>query len=179
MLCPCWLGVRELMVMDQGWCASAIMWRVRQGASDGVNLGGRTVVLGIYFPGPTLFDGNATARLYIDQGADAAQRRELEAIFQGKKGGPPEVVGGFVSKWLSTQATKIDVKEEGDVLTASVGNVGKITSQPLKNEAGQPMTMQNTGLQGAFSWESAISPLAQARNGPTASCLASSRVNLA
>jgi hypothetical protein len=138
------------MVMDQGWCASAIMWRVRQGASDGVNLGGRTVVLGIHFPGPTLFDGNATARLYIDQGADAAQRRELEAIFQGKKGGPPEVVGGFVSKWLSTQATRIDVKEEGDVLTASVGNVGKITSQPLKNEAGQPMTMQNTGFQGAF-----------------------------
>jgi hypothetical protein len=23
MLCPCWYGVRELMVMDQGWCDSA------------------------------------------------------------------------------------------------------------------------------------------------------------
>jgi len=28
MLCPCWYGVKELMVMDRGWCASAILFRV-------------------------------------------------------------------------------------------------------------------------------------------------------
>ena len=38
------------------------------------------------FPGPTLFDGNATARVFVDEGADEAQQRELEAIFQGRKG---------------------------------------------------------------------------------------------
>ena len=24
MLCPCWYGVKELMIMDQGWCATPL-----------------------------------------------------------------------------------------------------------------------------------------------------------
>ena len=75
MFCPCWFTVQELMIMDQGWCASAIAFRVRDGQSDGVELGDRTVVFAVDFPGPTLFDGNATARLYIDAGASDEQRR--------------------------------------------------------------------------------------------------------
>src|SRR5882724_7258544 len=86
MLCPCWYGVKELMIMDQGWCASAILFRIREGNADGVILSGRTLVHVVYFPVPTLFDRNVTARVYSDDGAIADQRRELEAIFQGKKG---------------------------------------------------------------------------------------------
>ena len=88
MFCPCWFTVQELMIMDEGWCASAIVFRTSEGTSDGVTLSGRTVVLAIDFPGPTLFDGNATARLYIDDKANSEQRRELEAICSGQKGGP-------------------------------------------------------------------------------------------
>ena len=58
MLCPCWYGVRELMVMDQGWCASAWLLRVQHGQADGVTLGGRTLAMALDFPGPTLYDGN-------------------------------------------------------------------------------------------------------------------------
>ena len=43
MLCPCWYGVKELMVMDQGWCASAWLLRVHQGNADGLDLGGRAL----------------------------------------------------------------------------------------------------------------------------------------
>jgi hypothetical protein len=143
MLCPCWFGARELMVMDQGWCATAIVYRVQQGNSDGVNLGGCTVVLVADYPGPTLFDGNGTARLYIDAAANADQRRELEAIFQGKKGGPMEALGGLVTKWLPTQATKIGIQEQDDTLIATVGNIGQVKSQRLKNSQGRPTTMQN------------------------------------
>ncbi len=50
-----------------------------------------------YFPGPTLFDGDGTARLYIDDGASAEQCRELEAIFQAKKGGPWAILGGLIT----------------------------------------------------------------------------------
>ena len=143
MLCPCWFGVQELMVMDQGWCASAWLIRIDQGNSDGVELGGRTLVIGLDFPGPTLFDGNGTARLYIDDGASAEQRGKLEAIFQGKTGGPMEVIGGLVTKWLPTLATKIEVQKDGDTLTANVGSFGQVISQRLKDEAGQPMTLRN------------------------------------
>jgi hypothetical protein len=86
MLCPCWYGVKELMVMDRGWCAGTLLFRIRQGSADGVDLSGRTVVMANDFPGPTLYDGNATARVYLDDGANDDQHRELEAIFQGKRG---------------------------------------------------------------------------------------------
>ena len=129
--------------MDQGWCASAWLIRIEQGNSDGVDLGGRTLVIGLDFPGPTLFDGNGTARLYIDDEASAEQSKELESIFQGKNGGPMEVIAGLVSNWLPTQATKIDINEDDDTLTANVGSFGQVKSQRLKDEAGEPMTIQN------------------------------------
>jgi hypothetical protein len=85
------------MIMDQGWCASAITFRAREGTSDGVTLDGRTVVFAVDFPGPTLFDGNATARLYIDDAANADQRRKLEAICSGNKGGPMAALAPLIA----------------------------------------------------------------------------------
>jgi len=146
MLCPCWLGVKELMVMDQGWCASAFFFRIREGNSSGIKLDGQRLVLSLDFPGPTLFDGNGVGRLYIDENTSADQRRELEAIFQGTKGGPMEIVGSLVSKWLPTKTANIEVQEEGGTLTAKVGSFGNVKSEQLKSEAGQPMTMQNVGF---------------------------------
>ena len=160
MLCPCWYGVKELMVMDQGWCASAILFRIRQGSADGVNLDGRTLVLAYDFPGPTLFDGNATGRLYLDETASEEQRRALEAIFQGKNGGPMAVLGGLVAQWLPTQATAIAIQEAGDKLTATVGRFGQVTSTRLKNEAGKPMTMQNANFLSALQFDNETAELA-------------------
>jgi hypothetical protein len=160
MLCPCWFGVKELMVMDQGWCAAPILFRVQQGSSDGVGLDGGTLVIVLDFPGPTLFDGNATARLYIDEAASSDQRRELEAIFQGKKGGPMAIIAGLVTKWLPTQTTKIEIQEKDDTLTATVGNFGKVKSQRLKNEAGQPMSMQGAGFAVALQFDNETMHLA-------------------
>jgi len=159
-LCPCWFGVKELMVMDQGWCASTLLFRVRQGNSDGINLGGRDLLIATDFPGPTLLDGNGTARIYIGEGASGDQRRELESIFQGKKGGPMEVVSGLVTRWLPTQTTRIDIQEQGDTLNATIGNFGRVQSQRLKNEAGQPMIMQNVGFAAVFQFDNQTGELA-------------------
>jgi hypothetical protein len=160
MLCPCWYGVQELMVMDQGWCASAWLLRVQQGSADGVDLSGRTVALALDFPGPTLYDGNGTARLYIDDAASADHCRELEAIFQGTKGGPMEILAGLVTKWLPTQVAKIDFQEKGGTLTAAVDGFGQMKSQRLTNEAGQPTTMQNTGFTTALQFDNQAAQLA-------------------
>src|ERR1700751_182123 len=88
MLCPCWYSVKELMVMDKGWCASAWLLRVQQGSANGVDLSGRPLAVALDWPGPTLYDGNGTARLYIADDASGDQCREVEGIFQGKKRGP-------------------------------------------------------------------------------------------
>jgi hypothetical protein len=86
MLCPCWYGVKELMLMDRGWCASPILFRIRHGNADGVDLSGINVVFAGFFPGPTLYDGNGTARLYVDDAISEAQQQALEAIMHGKQG---------------------------------------------------------------------------------------------
>lgn len=134
------------MVMDQGWCASGFFFRIREGNSSGIKHDGQRLVLSLDFLGPTLFDGNGVGRLYIDENTSADQRRELEAIFQGTKGGPMEIIGSLVKRWLSTKTANIEVQEEGGTLTAKVGSFGNVKSQQLKNEAGQPMTMQNVGF---------------------------------
>jgi hypothetical protein len=160
MLCPCWFGVKELMIMDQGYCAGALLFRVSQGSADGVDLSGRVVALAADWPGPTLLDGNGTGRLYIDDGANPDQCRELEAIMQGKNGGPMEILGALVSTWLPTQSAKIDVQEQDGRLTATVAGAGEISAQRLTNDAGQPTTMQNTGFTTALQFDNQTAQLA-------------------
>ena len=146
MFCPCWFTVQELMIMDQGWCASAIAFRTREGDSDGVALGGRTVVFAVDFPGPTLFDGNGTARLYIDDAASADQRRELEAICSGRKGGPMATVAPLVATWLPARSAKIDIADKGDTITITVGDVGRLESRRLRDPQGQGFTLRGGGF---------------------------------
>jgi hypothetical protein len=160
MLCPCWYGVQDLMVMDQGWCASPILFRLRDGTADGVNLSGLTFALALFFPGPTLYDGHATARLYLEETATADQRSALEPIMQGKRGGPMQILAGLITTWLPTQTTSITVQETNGTIQATVGRVGQIHSQRLKNEAGQPMTMQNVGFAVALQFDRQAAELA-------------------
>ncbi len=150
MFCPCWFTVPELMVMDQGWCASALAFRVRDGEADGVDLGGRTLVLGVDFPGPTLFDGKATAGLFVDEGAGADQRRELEAIFRGEKGGPMAVLAPLIATWLPTQAAAIAVAEESETITVSVPPVGAVQSRLLRDAQGTGFRLEGGGFVAAF-----------------------------
>ena len=145
MLCPCWFGVPSLAIQDQGWCASAIVIRIQEGNSDGVDLRGRTVAMALDFP-DVMFSGNGTARVYLEEGASADQRRELEAILQGKKGGPMGALAPLLSTWLPTQTAAINVDDAGDAIAVRVGNTGEVKSQLLRDGEGQGFTLQGGGL---------------------------------
>lgn len=155
MFCPCWFGVQDLMIMDQGWCAGVIGLSVREGSSDGLALDGREVLLAVNFPGPTMFDGDATARVFIDADADDDQQRELEAILQGKKGGPMEVIAGLVGTWLPTQNAKVGIEEEGETITVSAEGTGQMRSQLLRDPEGNAFTLRGGGFVGGFGLEEA------------------------
>lgn len=153
MFCPCWFGVQDLMIMDQGWCGGVLAFRVREGSSDGVALDGRDVVLGADFPGPTMYDGDATARVFIDDGADTDQQRELEAIFQGKKGGQMENIAALIGTWLPTKAAGIGVEEDGDSVTITVDGPGAVRSKLLRDPEGTPFTLTGGGFITGFGLE--------------------------
>ena len=160
MLCPCWYGVEELMIMDQGWCASPWLIRIEEGESNGVDISGCNVVLVTFFPGPTLFSGDGTGRVYLDSGTTNDQRRELEAIFTAKRGGPLEVIGALVNKWLPVQITEIEVSGENGTIKAEVGDYGSIVSKRMVNEAGDTVSLQNAGFALVWNFRDYIAEMA-------------------
>lgn len=162
MFCPCWFGVKELMIMDKGYCAGLILFRIHEGISNSINLARRDVVLWFDWPGPTLLDGNATSRLYLDDAVDTYQQKDLEDIFQGRRGGPMQILSTLIAKWLPTITARIDIREDNGShsLTARVGNFGEITSQELRNESGRAMTVQGAGIASMFQFENDVLTLA-------------------
>ena len=133
LLCPCWLSPD--VEPDQGWCSGAFVFEISEGTSDEVDLAGCKVAVGLEWPG-NFWAGNGTARLYIDGATTAEQRRELEAIFGGQKGGPlATVLPAVITNVLPTQVTKIDIQWD-DNPSITVGNVASLRLQPLKNQAG-------------------------------------------
>jgi hypothetical protein len=151
MLCPCWLGPEG--EPDQGWCGGALGFDIHRGNSDGVDLSGTKVVLAAEWPG-NFFGGDGTARLYLEESATPEQRRELEAIFSGKKGGLFEALfGAVISKWLSTETTKIEMGWDASPFLR-VGNVGQANLTPLKDATGRPTRVEGAAAMAAFQFAS-------------------------
>ncbi len=146
MMCPCWYGVRELMVMDQGWCGTVMALRFLEGSAEGVDLGGRTAILGFDFPGPTLFDGNGTARIYIEDGVSSEQVAAIESLLQAHSGGPMAILASLISKWLPTVTATMEAREDGDDVVIDIADYGSVRSGLLKNEAGEQVTMNNAAM---------------------------------
>jgi hypothetical protein len=150
MLCPCWLGPE--IEPDQGWCGGAVLLDIQQGNADGVDLSGLKAVFTGDWPG-NFFGGNGSGRILIDASASPAQRRELEAIMTGKKGGLFEALSGVIATWLPTQYVPI-VIQWGEETTATVGNLGQVRSRALKDPSGRPTTVQGAAAMAAFQLDS-------------------------
>ena len=60
-----------------------------------------------------------------------------------------------MSTWLPSEFCAIGIQDDGEQLTATVGNMGEIRSTILKNEAGDAMTVQDAGFAVAFSFTDA------------------------
>ena len=146
MMCPCWYGVRELMVMDQGWHGTVMALRFLEGSTEGVDLGGRTAILGFDFPGPTLFDGEGTARIYIEEGVSPEQIGAIEAVLQARNGGPMAILASLIARWLPTVTAGMEVREDGDDVAIDMVDYGSVRSGLLKNEAGEQVTMHNAAM---------------------------------
>ena len=148
--CPCALGPAE---PDQGWCSGALTFAIEGGESDGVNLAGRTVVWLIDLPKDFL-SGNGTVRVYVDDGADDSQLRELEAIFTGKRGGPGEVLASLVTNWLPTEKAKIAL-DGGDEPSITVEGIGQAQLKRIADENGRVAKLINAPVLGAIQVETA------------------------
>jgi hypothetical protein len=90
----------------------------------------------------------------MDERASEDQRRELEAIFSGRKGGHLEgLLSAVITNRLPAQVAKIEFLW-GDKPSLTVGSIGRATLQPLKDTAGRPTKVQGAAAQAGFLIES-------------------------
>ncbi len=148
MWCPCWLGPE--IEPDQGWCAHTFGFEVLQGTSDGVDLGGAKLAMTGEWPA-NFFKGGGKARLYIDGSASEDQRRELDAIFSGKKEGHLKALwDATVDDWFATEIADVSISW-GKEPSLSVKGFGEATLRPISDGAGKPTivsgAMSQAGLQ--------------------------------
>jgi hypothetical protein len=144
-LCTCTLGPAK---PDQGWCSGAFGIRILEGSSDGVNLSGASLAMQFELPGDFL-GGIDKAKLYLDPSLTTEQRRELDSIFHGEKGGLWGGMRGMIKTWLPSTVAKVQMTD-GDSPTVTVEGFGRIALQPIKTESGKPTKLVDAPILSAF-----------------------------
>ena len=138
---------------DEGWCAHTFGFEIRRGNSDGVDLSGTMVAFTGEWPA-NFFLGGGKARLYIGDTATEDQRRELEAIFSGKKSGHLESLwGATIDEWLPAKVASIAIAW-GEKPTLSVDGFGQATMRPISNGAGKATVVSGAMSQAGLQIES-------------------------
>jgi hypothetical protein len=145
MVCRCNFGPAK---PDQEWCSALLVFDISDGESNGVQLGGIRAALSAELPGDFL-GGIDLAQVYVDEGASDDQRRELEAIFQGQRGGVWEPINGMIGRWLPTETAAIEVNT-GDSPAVRIGDVAEFSFSRMKTETGQQTVVTHAPLNAAF-----------------------------
>jgi hypothetical protein len=126
--------------------------QVTDGSSDGVELSGAKVVLHFELPGDFL-GGIDKAILYVDPSVSDDQRREIDAIFHGDKGGLWGGMKEAIKEWLPTKVAGIEFTD-GDAPGAKIDGIGQIVLQPIKTEDGTKAKLVGAPILAAFSMAS-------------------------
>ena len=146
MYCACNFGPQGKA--SRGWCSAAIGLAIRQGTSDGVDLSNVRVVLAADFPGNFNL-GNGVGRVYLDEGMSDDQRREIESILSGQKGGVFEGLGGAFSQMLPSKVARIAVNS-GASPSISVAGAGEMTLERMKDQNGNQTQVLNSAVGTGF-----------------------------
>lgn len=123
LVCPGHVHFDQLCTHER--CLGYWAMRFDDGQFGEVPLAGLRAVIAFDSP-QHMISGGWTEILLIDESATAAQRAALETILSGRAGGPWEVLGKFVARWLDTRYPPIDFA--GDDVSKSVTIPGLLQS---------------------------------------------------
>ncbi len=118
--------------------------------SDGVDLSGVKWALSFQLPGDFL-GGIDKGRLYFDQAVSAEQRRELEPILSGKRGGVPEALDAATAEWLEPEVVPISI-DVGDRPSYSIGSYGTMSLERIKTQDGKQAQAIDAPVAAGFGW---------------------------
>jgi hypothetical protein len=93
LLCPCHVSFRQPATND--FCDT--IWAVSfdEGTYGDVDLAGLKVAILLHCPGALMVDGDWTIALLVDDQSSPSEEDALRGIFNGKNGGPWEIISQF------------------------------------------------------------------------------------
>lgn len=137
--CPCEFSAPP----TKGFCEGMIAWRINKGKYGDVPLDGLGLAVAVSWP-KAIHEGNGTACVFIDEGANQAQREALLQIASGQAGGLPfEIVATTFSKVLDPQFVPFEFQLQGRNSRVRVGDAINVTVEPIKNPVtGEPESVR-------------------------------------
>jgi len=123
-----------------GVCRGSIVFQVRQGNLDAVNLSGVNFAMQVEGRNK-LSEGNWKAGLVIDEAASQEQAQALERIVSGQAGGMFADLKAIFSEFVPTQRGRVSLSD-GDRASASLPD-GEINFEPFKGSDGKATVVEN------------------------------------
>lgn len=85
---------------------------IREGHYQELSLSGLNAAV-VFESGRRMYEGDWAQVFYIDARATSRQRKALESVLSGSRGGPWEILAKFVGKQLETRYVKMQFKDQG------------------------------------------------------------------
>jgi hypothetical protein len=126
--CPCNFNARP----TTGKCEGGWTWHVDRGAYGTVTLDGLNFSVHAKWPG-AIHEGNGEALILIDERADALQRKALEALLEGKIGGPWQILGWTWPTMHGPYPVSYDLAFDGVKTRMKCGEYVEIECGPIRN----------------------------------------------
>jgi hypothetical protein len=139
LMCPCNLSFDHGATYD--FCRATLVFSVREGEVEGVDIRGRRVAAIIDTP-KVMTDGNWRLGMFVDDHATDEQFDKLVAVFGGQLGGPMAMLAPLVGEVLGAERATIDVHDDGLRHSVRVGDAIDFEVEdivPFGSETGKPV----------------------------------------
>jgi hypothetical protein len=119
-ICPCtWSNLARQATFDD--CRATLGFHIERGEIDGVDVGGRTMVLALVAP-KQMIEGNWRAGLVFDNDTTDEQMSQLTSVFTGALGGPMAGLAPLIGEFLGAERGEISLESGDEGWSLRVGN---------------------------------------------------------
>ncbi len=147
-ICPCtWSNGKHAATHD--YCRATIAFSIERGHVEGVDVGGRTVVMTVETPAQML-EGNWKAGVIIDEDASEEQATAIGRVMGGELGGPPAALGPLLSEFLGVATMPVAIESSNGQNHIRIGDAIEFTQTPELSE-GEPVQITNVHFHPAAS----------------------------
>jgi hypothetical protein len=136
--CPCTVSLS--FGADQDFCRVVLVFNIKSGDVDGVDVGGLGAAMFCDTP-KQMTEGNWTVGLWLDDKASDEQAEALGKVFSGELGGPPAALAPLLGDFRGVERAPFEFEEEGLRHSVKICDVAVVDIEdvvPFGVEDGQP-----------------------------------------